>query len=78
MYFNPKVLSAKIGCDKDYDRQVIDYYASYYSLIVSMCRIGIKSDFVSGDLVSLCEYSMLLDLVSFTYASMYMVGTQAH
>lgn len=59
MYFNPKMLGYKMGSDKDYDRHVTDFYASYYDSIVSVCRIGIKSDFVSGDLVSLCECDRL-------------------
>ena len=49
------MLAAKFGTDKEYDRNVVEYYASYYSFIVSVCKIGIRSDFVSGDLVSLCK-----------------------
>ena len=60
MYFNQKMLSTKLSTDKDYDRHVIDYYSNYYSFIVSVCRIGIRSDFVSGDLVSLCTSAFLL------------------
>ena len=58
MYFNQKMLSVKIGTDKEYDRVVAEYYSEYYSFIVAICKIGIESDFVSGDLVSLCECNM--------------------
>jgi uncharacterized membrane protein len=65
MYFHQKMLGMKFGSDKEHDRSVIDFYSGYYSFIVSVCRIGIRSDFVSGDLVSLCEFITLFSFLTF-------------